>query len=156
MKMSKYTIKLFITISGLAFSLFACNFPIVDPVLTTSASFVVSIDSCLVPCKVNVLNTSQNAISYKWDWGDGTGSETEEPTATHTYQRPIGDDITYMVTVVAKGVGVCEAEESLSIHVKGVCPVLTGIEVELTDNEENNTKQNQFNLILYKIKNKFK
>ncbi|MDQ6609734.1 MAG: PKD domain-containing protein, partial [Bacteroidota bacterium] len=39
--------------------------------------------SCKPPLTVNFSNTSQNGIGYKWDFGDGTTSTTQNPS--HTY-----------------------------------------------------------------------
>ena len=48
------------------------------------ASFIFSPDSVAVGDTVYFQSTSQNAISFKWDFGDGTGSSAEHPT--HIFQ----------------------------------------------------------------------
>jgi len=49
------------------------------------ASFIAS-DSGCSPVTVSFINTSQDATSYLWDFGDGTNSIQEEPT--HSYYDP--------------------------------------------------------------------
>ena len=44
------------------------------------ASFIFSPDSVEVGDTVYFQSTCQNAISFNWDFGDGTGSTAEHPT----------------------------------------------------------------------------
>lgn len=49
------------------------------------ASFAVLNDGCDAPCTVQFSNTSQNAVSHSWDFGDGGNSVQTSPT--HIYQN---------------------------------------------------------------------
>jgi len=69
-----------------------CN-PPVDPV----ADFTYSVSSSFVPVTVTFSNTSTNAISWIWDFGDGSTSTVMNPS--HTYSTE-GD---YTVTLMAIG-----------------------------------------------------
>lgn len=54
--------------------------PAPDPV----AKFSVSGGNCDAPCTVNFTNTSENANSYEWNFGDGNSSTVESPSHTFT------------------------------------------------------------------------
>lgn len=47
-------------------------------------SFGVVNNGCEGPCQITFVNTSENAINYLWDFGDGNSSSAENPQ--HTYQ----------------------------------------------------------------------
>ncbi len=53
---------------------------------TPVASFSTSVDSCSVSCTIQFTNTSQNADTFSWDFGDGNTSSEENPS--HTYMEP--------------------------------------------------------------------
>ncbi len=59
------------------------------------AGFTPSKTNCMVPCSVNFTNQSQNATSYRWDFGDGTSSTETNPS--HQYNA-LGQ---YQVKLVA-------------------------------------------------------
>lgn len=61
----------------------ATSVPVPDPV----ASFTTSTSSGVAPLNVTFTNTSTNALSYSWDFGDGTTSTLAAP-GTHTYAAP--------------------------------------------------------------------
>ena len=67
---------LFFTSTALLFLISGCKVPI--------ASFIYSPESVKVGDTVYFQSTSQNAISFKWDFGDDTGSTGEHPI--HIYQ----------------------------------------------------------------------
>jgi PKD repeat protein len=67
---------LFFTSTVLFFLISGCKVPV--------ASFIFSPESVEVGDTVYFQSTSQNAISFKWDFGDGTGSTGEHPS--HVYQ----------------------------------------------------------------------
>jgi len=48
------------------------------------ANFTFSGGGCTAPCNVSFANTSSNAISYSWDFGDGTTSTLANPNKTYT------------------------------------------------------------------------
>jgi PKD repeat protein len=76
------------------------------------AIFTFSGDNQPAPCEVSFQNSSTNASSYKWDFGDGTTS-TEQDTK-HTYTT----SGTFSVTLTAKGDGGTNAvSKSLTIKV---------------------------------------
>ena len=58
--------------------------------------------SCTAPFTVNFNNTSANATSYAWDFGDGGTSTAATPS--HTYSAPG----TYTVRLIASNVGNCQ------------------------------------------------
>lgn len=64
-----------------------------------TAAFTVQNNGCDAPCTITFVNTSQNATSYSWDFGDGTTSTIEDPT--HIYDQA-GN---YVVTLNATGEG---------------------------------------------------
>lgn len=55
-------------------------------VAAPTANFSFSNGECTVPCAVTFSNSSANAVSYSWDFGDG-GSSTET-NPSHTYTSP--------------------------------------------------------------------
>ncbi|MBK8556263.1 MAG: PKD domain-containing protein [Lewinellaceae bacterium] len=55
---------------------------VVTQAVNVSASFTVINDGCSAPCTVQFNNTSQNATSYNWDFGDLGTSSTASPSHT--------------------------------------------------------------------------
>ncbi len=49
-----------------------------------TANFTFSGGNCTAPCNVNFSNTSSNATTYEWDFGDGSTSTLENPSHTYT------------------------------------------------------------------------
>jgi len=64
-----------------------------------TAAFTVQNNGCDAPCVITFVNTSQNANSYSWDFGDGTTSTVEDPT--HLYEQAGA----YTATLSATGEG---------------------------------------------------
>ncbi len=64
---------------------------------------------CVVPATVNFSNTSLNATSYQWDFGDGNTSTLANPS--HTYSSA-GN---YTVQLIASGSGTCSSVDTLII-----------------------------------------
>jgi PKD repeat protein len=76
------------------------------------ASFTVSNDGCIGPCTVSFVNTSKNASSYSWDFGDGSASTEENPS--HLYSSAG----TFNVQLTATSSGVTKTtSQSVSIGV---------------------------------------
>ncbi len=50
-----------------------------------SVSFTISNNGCTAACTISFANTSTNATSYHWDFGDGNTSTEKDPQ--HTYQE---------------------------------------------------------------------
>lgn len=73
---------------------------ILSPAPAPVANFSVSGGGCFAPCEVNFTNSSTNASSYTWDFGDGTATSAEASPA-HTFQIGGG----YTVTLTATGPG---------------------------------------------------
>lgn len=88
---------------------FNCNLGVFKFALSappTTASFTADPTSGCFPVEVEFTNLSDNAISYDWDFGDGTNSITENPT--HTYSVPG----VYTVTLVANTDGLCSVNDT--------------------------------------------
>lgn len=65
------------------------------------SSFTVTNNNCVGPCTVTFTNTSQNATSYVWEFGDGNTSNSTATTVTKTYNTAG----TYTVKLTATGPG---------------------------------------------------
>lgn len=66
------------------------------PVPAPVADFTTAPDRGVFPLEVTFTNTSTNATTYTWDFGDGSPTSTEK-SPTHTYAEPGG----YTVTLTA-------------------------------------------------------
>jgi len=90
--------------------------------LTITSDFIADqVSFCNSPAEVQFTNQSQNALSYSWDFGDGTSSTSLNPA--HTYSN-LG---AYTVTLIADG-GVCGSEtktETSYILVGATPPAVT-------------------------------
>ncbi|TAE25573.1 MAG: DUF5018 domain-containing protein, partial [Cytophagales bacterium] len=67
--------------------------------LLPTASFTVQNNGCTASCTINFTNTSTNASSYTWTFGDGTQATTPNATKQYTTSG------SYTVTLRATGVG---------------------------------------------------
>jgi len=82
------------------------------------AAFSASVTSGCAPLSVTFTNTSQNASTYSWNFGDGqTGSSNDLSAQTHVFDVPFGD---YTVTLTANQGPQCTDVESITIQVN-VC-----------------------------------
>ena len=81
------------------FFLSACDKenPVEDPPV---AAFTIANDGCIAPCTVNFTNTSTNATTYLWDFGDGTATSADASPA-HLYNNAG----TYTAKLTATGEG---------------------------------------------------
>jgi PKD repeat protein len=70
-----------------------------DPKPTPSAGFTVSKDTSVVDEELQFTNTSTNATSFAWSFGDGNTSS--EPSPKHTYTT----SNVFVVTLSATGAG---------------------------------------------------
>ena len=94
---------------------------VADPpvVLKTSAGFTYSPSQNLTaPVKITFINTSKNAASYKWDFGDGTSSADANPTKEFTKTG------TFTVKLTATGSSNTD-ESSAAITINGPATVPT-------------------------------
>jgi PKD repeat protein len=80
-------------------------------------AFTASTTQCEAPCEVNFKNTSENASSYEWNFGDGDASKETNPS--HTFNQAG----TFTVKLVASKEGK-QKEETLEIKVIGGSPDL--------------------------------
>lgn len=70
-----------------------------DPaILKPTSNFTTKADAT-TPKKITFTNTSLNAVSYSWDFGDGSAAVTD-PAPTYTYAKAG----TYTVTLTATGI----------------------------------------------------
>jgi PKD repeat protein len=69
------------------------------------ASFTITNGGCIAPCQVVFTNTSTDATSFEWDFGDGSPVATTG-NPTHTFELP-GD---YLVKLTAIGTGGTDTE----------------------------------------------
>lgn len=74
------------------------------------AAFTANTTQCQTPCAVTFKNTSENASTYEWNFGDGTTSSDENPS--HTFNKAG----TYKVKLVALNEGK-RKEETVEIKV---------------------------------------
>jgi PKD repeat protein len=92
------------------------------PKPTTSFTYSIDADTGGI---VTFTNTSKNADSYQWDFGDGTFSTLKDPVKTYM------EDGDYTVSLVATNLGgSAEAKETISIELKVIitddeAPVIT-------------------------------
>lgn len=100
----------------------------------TTASFTYKVEH---PLKVVLTNTSTNATSYTWDFGDGSSSTEKNPT--HRYDG-IG---VYKIKLTAKGNNQTKTQEkNITIEAPTKC-FITGFTIQKIPNE-NNYYQVQF------------
>ena len=85
--------------SLLLFQVSSCDLEVIPALqgLKSNFSFVVQNPTCTSNCLVTFTNASENATSYKWDFGDETTPSTEKDPQ-HTYVN-VG---TYNVKLIAK------------------------------------------------------
>jgi len=63
----------------------------------------------------NIINTSQNAVSYLWEMGDGTTYETETPI--HTYMNNTDTTISYTISLQATSAIGCSHIKDTVIYI---------------------------------------
>ena len=75
---------------------------------------------------------------YTVDWGEGKAPTLAlvQPPFTHTYQRPLGDDLSVNIKVVASGPDSCSSDWEGSVEIPGKCAVLTGIKQEVVKQDD--------------------
>lgn len=98
-----------------------------DPVPV--AIFTFTGDNKPSPCIVSFSNTSTDATSYLWNFGDGTSSTDQNPA--HTYTNPQGATYTVSFTATGKG-GSNSVTKNLTIQ-----PQPTSLEITLKDDLAN-------------------
>jgi PKD repeat protein len=94
--------------------------------LPVMADFATSItEFCSPPASVSFVNNSANAQSYIWDFGDGNGSATTNPT--HVYAA----NGVYSVSLIADA-GICGIDQKTITNM-----ILVGAEPPVASNAEN-------------------
>jgi PKD repeat protein len=101
--MKKLQINLLIAVGLITLTILSCKKKDNDtptPTPAPVASFTVTNGGCIGPCTVTFTNTSQNATSYSWDFGDGSSVST---AVSPTHQYTLAG--TYTVRLTATGAG---------------------------------------------------
>ncbi len=65
------------------------------------------------PSPTTFTNTSEEATTFQWDYGDGNSSANGEVTHTHTFSNVSGQPVNYLVTLTAFNDAGCSAEHAL-------------------------------------------
>ncbi|MFM1931332.1 MAG: hypothetical protein RL226_635, partial [Bacteroidota bacterium] len=76
---------------------------------------VLPVDEGCHPYTVNFVNTSSNASSYQWDFGNGLVSVASNPTTT--FQNPTTLDSTFTVSLIALSPNGCSDTTSINVVV---------------------------------------
>jgi len=88
---------IFISFALLMLLQFGCNKKDNTPGTSTDADFSIAGFEAAAPCTITFINTSQQATSYFWNFGDGTTSNLSNPTHTYTLNG------TYLLSLRATG-----------------------------------------------------
>jgi gliding motility-associated-like protein len=100
---------------NLALVKFEMNFSGVRSGLRSAINGVPRDTAGCVPLTVVFSDTVRNAVSYEWQFGDGSAQvTTSEPSATHTYQR-VG---TFRVMLVAIDSSTCNVRDTSYINIR--------------------------------------
>jgi gliding motility-associated-like protein len=73
-----------------------------------SADFIQDISMGCGPLTVNFQNLSTGAVIYTWDFGDGTGSTTNNLSFSHTFNNNTLNSVTYAVMLIAETAAGCK------------------------------------------------
>lgn len=87
---------------------------VINPDVLADANFSATPSSGTPPLNVVFTNNSTNAVSYLWNFGDGTGSPLSNPTNTYTSTG------TYTVTLYAINGNGCVDSMQMTIEVNGL------------------------------------
>jgi gliding motility-associated-like protein len=79
------------------------------------AAFIQDTTSGCNPVTVNFENQSENANSYYWDFGDGTGSLASNPS--HIFINSTLTDTVYLVSLIASSSYLCSDSAQIAIEV---------------------------------------
>lgn len=96
------------------------------PVRQLVARFRVENNNCEAPCNVKFINTSNNAVTYSWEFGDGQTARTNAPT--HQYVNPG----TYNVLLKATAADGVNDFSRQTVTVKAAQPATTEDEPAVT------------------------
>ncbi|UOG76448.1 PKD domain-containing protein [Hymenobacter tibetensis] len=92
---------LLVPASSVLFSACRPDDPATEPEPRPVAAFTHASAACQSNCPVTVLNSSQRATSYTWNFGDGTQGTQAETQFTHHFAQPG----TYRIKLTAQGAG---------------------------------------------------
>jgi hypothetical protein len=95
------------------------------------ANFSFSDINLVSPAKITFQNTSTEAISYTWNFGDGQTSEDANPD--HVYHTPG----TYEVTLTAKGSGINEMKKAITIKPPYTVCRINSVMIKAVANSDN-------------------
>lgn len=82
------------------------------------ALFTTDQTSLCSPSEMCIQNNTTNADNYIWNFGDNSGSVSEEPC--HTYTNNTNDPLTYNITLVAENIHNCTSSFQSSVVVNPV------------------------------------
>lgn len=114
-----------------------------DPPLP-SANFSFTGDNSPVPCEINFTNSSINATSYTWNFGDGSSSQEENPK--HTYKT----EGTFSVKLTADGKG---GTHSISKSLTVLEPEPTALSINFTVVGDQDLEQTIYPSVLLGLSN---
>ena len=107
-------------------------------IVQPSASFTQDKKSGQSPLAIKFTNTSTNANSYLWDFGDGQTSGEESPV--HTFTNTTQSDITRTVNLTAKGVaGSTDSNANVVITVNPPPPGIIQLDANFKASSETGT-----------------
>jgi len=98
-----------------------------------SANFTISGDGNFAPCEVTFTNTSSNATSYSWNFGDGSSTVTQE-NPKHTF----ASGGVFSVTLTASGSGGSNSITKV-VNIKNAPTKLKMTKLTLTDYPQTNS-----------------
>ncbi len=88
-----------------------------------AAHFTIQNDKCIAACNISFTNSSVNAVSYLWDFGDGQSSTEENPVHEYLFSGE------YQVQLTAKAADGTEAKASRLVKIAAQNPFITGLDL---------------------------
>ncbi len=77
-----------------------------------TANFTINNSAGCAPVQVEFTNTSQGAISYSWNFGDGTIENNNSSTVFHNFGNVSNNAITYTITLTATNSNGCTSQKT--------------------------------------------
>jgi len=90
----------------------------------SKALFAITKSSDCSPLTVTITNQTPNAISYAWDFGDGTIDNTSQAIVTHVFTNSTTSQITRTITLTVTGINGCISTYSSTVNVFPVVKAL--------------------------------
>lgn len=113
----------FLTICTISLALFSCK---KDSGPAPIASFSVNATNLKAPSKVSFTNASSNAISYSWQFGDGSTSFEQSPS--HVYELP-GTYTVKLKAIGGQGAGISNTSRTITIEDKPLAATITYVKL---------------------------